>query len=183
MKTTTAEQTDIKSKILIVIENDNFGDDAERETTEDINILVNELNIFCEVINRDYINIVEQEKRYESSKEDYKNSIQIEAKGYSQSDWQTYTLYYNEKELKTPQERMYFSDLVKHLERSFTHNNNYFVNKHEVVTIDGKEYKGEAEDITTFAITNKEFPESEDVKAEYLSIYGEDFDKIEIKID
>ena len=48
---------------------------------EDINHLVNELNVYCEIKNKDYTNIVEQQKRYISNIEDYKNSIVIEATG------------------------------------------------------------------------------------------------------
>jgi Lhr-like helicase len=178
---TTVKNTEIKKETLIVIENDIYGENAEQETAEDINYLVNELNVFCELKNSNYINIVEQEKRYSSSKEDYKKSIQIEAKGYCQSDWQTYTLYYKLNGSK--QHKAYLKSLIQHLERSFTHKNNYCVNKYDVVTIDGKEFKGESEDHTTFSITNVEFPKVEDVKAEYLSIYGEDFDKIQININ
>lgn len=178
---TAVKETEIKKETLIVIENDYFGDDAELETTEDINNLVNELDVFCELKNGEYINIVEQEKRYSSSKGDYKKSIQIEAKGYSQGEWQTYTLYYKLDGSK--KQKTYLESLIQHLERSFTHDHNYCVNKYEVVTIDGKEFKGESEDYTTFCITNIEFPEEEDVKAEYLSIYGEDYDKIEINIE
>jgi len=181
MKTATKEN--VKTTTLIVIENDYNGDTAEQERTEDINLIVNEINVFCEISNRDFINIVEQEKRYAGEKEDYKNSIQVNAKGYSQSDWQDYTLYYNEKELKTPQQRMYFSDLVKHLERSFTHNNNYQANQFEVVEIDGKKFKGESEEDYYFSITHDEFPDKEEVKKSFTEIYGEDFDKIEININ
>ncbi|MFK5981494.1 MAG: hypothetical protein QM499_01170 [Flavobacteriaceae bacterium] len=179
--TTTA--TEIKKEILIVIENDYNGDTAERERTEDINLIVNDIDVFCEIQNTSFINIVEQEKNYAGEKEDYKNSIQIEAKGSSQSDWQTYILYYNEKELKTPQQRIYFSDLVKHLERSFTHNNNYFASSYEVVEIDGKIFKSEAEDGSCFSISHDEFPDEEEVKKTYLEIYGSKFDKIEININ
>ena len=172
----------MKKHTLITIENDYHSTTANDFWKEDINYLVNELNLCCEIKNSNYINIVEQEQRYSSNKEDYKNSIHVEAKGYSQGDWQNYVVYYNEKELKTPQQRTYFSSLLKQLEKTFTHKNNYQVGKCIVVTIDGEEYKGEDYDYTTFCIDHVEFPEEEDIKEAYISIYSKDFDKIQINV-
>ena len=169
-------------KTIIKIQNDNFGNLSSETYKEDINYLVNELNVFCELKNNDYINIVEQEKRYISDENDYKNKIAIESKGYSQSDWQKYILHYNENELKTPKERMYFSDLVKQLERTFTHQNDYFVEKFERTKINGKEFNSNPYDVTTFCILHTEFPNKEDVLNEYNSIYGFDYDEAIIDI-
>ena len=39
---------------------------------EDINNIVNDINVYCEIENNSFYNIVEQEKRYISNKEDFK---------------------------------------------------------------------------------------------------------------
>mgnify|MGYP000178999180 CR=1 FL=1 len=150
---------------------------------EDINHLVNELNVYCEIKNKDYTNIVEQQKRYISNIEDYKNSIVIEATGYSQGDWQTYILHYNQNELKTPMQKTYFESLLNQLKRSFTHFNDYYCQKYEYMEIDGKKYiEKESFDSTALVIDYLEFPNEEEVKQEYISMYGIDFDTIEINI-
>ena len=168
-------------KTIIEISNDYNSDFCYQTKVEDINYLVNELDVFCELRNTNYINIIEQEKRYNSEKQDYKNKIIINAKGYSQSEWQDYILYYNEKELKTPKDRMYFSNLVKHLEREFTHQNDYITKKYEQTKIDGKIFNSEPYDYTCFYIDDIEFPNNEDIIKEYIGLYGEDFDKFIIE--
>lgn len=170
-------------KTIIRISIDYVSHFAYESKIEDINYLVNEINVFCEIKNRDYTNLIEQEKRYHSEKEDYKNKIIVNAKGYSQSDWQVYVLYYNEKELKTPKDRMCFSDIVKHLERTFTHQNSFFVEKFDKTEINGKAFNSDPYDYTSFAIDHIEFPNDDDILKEYTSIYGEDFDEFIIKSD
>ena len=170
-------------KTIIKITNDYNSDLAYQLKVDDVNCIVNEISVLCETKNNNYINLIEQEKRYSSEKEDYKNKIIIEAKGYSQSEWQTYTLYYNEKELKTPQHRMYFSDLIQNLERSFTHHNDYSVEKFEQTKIDGKIFNAEAHDYTSFCITHTEFPKNNDIIEEYKAIYGTDYDTYIINND
>ena len=41
---------------------------------DEINYLVNNIDIFCEIKNDKFYNIVEREKNYHSSKEQYKNN-------------------------------------------------------------------------------------------------------------
>ena len=163
-------------KTIIKISKDYYSDLAYQSKVDDINTIVNEIDVLCEIKNDKFINLIEQEQRYSSEKEDYTNKIIIEAKGYSQSDWQTYSLYYNEKELKTPQHRMYLRDLIQHLERSFTHNNDYFVEKYEQTKINGVVFNAEPHDHTSFSIAHTEFPENNDIIEEYRSIYGADYD-------
>lgn len=171
-------------KTLLRITKDNYTNSSYEYFIEDINYLVNELNVFCEVKNKNYSNIIENNKRYQSSIEDYKNKISIEATGYCQGDWQKYILHYNENELNTPQQRMYFASLIKQLKRSFTHFNDYFCEKFEYIESDGKKYiQDESFDSTGFVIDNIEFPSEEDVQNEYVAMYGIDFDTIEININ
>ena len=65
---------------------------------DDLYNLVNDIDIFCEVKNNNYENIVEDVKKYESNKEDYKNQISVNSIGYVQSEWQEYIIYHNLKE-------------------------------------------------------------------------------------
>ena len=171
-------------KTLVRISTDYFSNLSDDLYKEDINFLVNELNVCCNVDNNHFINIAEQEKRYNSSPEDYTNKITIEAKGYSQNEWQVYTLCYNENELQTNEDKARFNGLIEQLKKTFTHRNDYFCEKLEYTEIDGKKFiNPEPFDMTSFSITNIEFPNKEDIKEIYVSIYGEDFDEIEINID
>ena len=171
-------------KTLLKISKDNFSNLSYDMFIEDVNYLVNELNVHCEVKNNNYINIVEQQKRYVSNSDEYNNHVVIEARGYSQSEWQTYILYYNEDELNTPMHKSYFESLIKQLERSFTHFNEYYCEKFEYIESNGKQYiENESFDSTCFCIDNIEFPSEEDVKQEYIGIYGIDYDTIEININ
>ena len=166
----------MEKKILLKIEADYFSGSAHDLYMEEINELINEINIFCVVKNNRYNNIVEDLKKYSSEIEDFTKNVLVNAKGYSQGDWQTYIIYYND-----------YSDsldrLIKILKKTFTHKNDYFVNKYEVVTVDGEEYTSAVVDSTSFSIIDIEFPETEDIIAEYNFMYGADYDKIEVEIN
>ena len=166
----------LEKKILLKIEADYFSGSAHDLYMEEINELINEINIFCVVKNNRYNNIVEDLKKYSSEIEDFTKNVLVNAKGYSQGDWQTYIIYYND-----------YSDsldrLIKILKKTFTHKNDYFVNKYEVVTVDGEEYTSAVVDSTSFSIIDIEFPETEDIIAEYNFMYGADYDKIEVEIN
>jgi hypothetical protein len=76
-----------------------------------------------------------------------------------------------------------FENLCEQLGRTFTHKNDYWCEKFEYMEVDGKMFiSPEPYDCTSMSVTHIEFPKEEDIKAEYISIYGEDFDKIEINI-
>ena len=167
----------MKTKTEIEINIDNFGSLSYEYFKEAINELVNEMDLLCEVKNDKFINIVEDEKRYHSNKEDYKNTFTVSAKGYSQSDWQEYIIYTNEDE-----ESNNMVVLREHLKKSFTHFNDYSVNKYDIKTIEGEENRGEAYDYTTFCINYIDFPTNEEIEREYLAIYGKDYDSININI-
>jgi len=172
-------------KTLLKITKDYYSESSYENFKNDVNYLVNELRVYCSVANNSFNNIVEDGKKYKTlSYGDFSNKIEIEAKGYSQCEWQLYILSYNEDELNTPQKRMYFSSLVKQLERSFTHFNDYFCEKFEYTEIEGKKFiSSESYDSVGFGISHIEFPEIEDVKKEYDNIYGVDYDYIEILND
>ena len=166
-------------KTIIRITTDYNSDLSNNYFKDEVNYLVNEVvNCYCEVKNEKYINIVEEEKNYISSKEDFKNKTIIESTGYSQSDWQTYVLYHDLDENNEDLKR-----LIKELERSFTHFNDYAVEKFEQETINNKPFNSEPFDYTEFSIRHIEFPKKEDVLKEYIEIYGKDFDEAIIEID
>ena len=166
-------------KTIIKISTDYHSTLSHDEFLENIENIVNDgLDCFCEIKNDNLINVVEEKKNYFSAKEDYKNKTIVEAKGYSQGDWQTYTIYHNEKEGSNN-----LSMLVEELEKTFTHQNDYFVENFEQTEINGKKFNSEPHDYTSFCIRHIEFPEKEDVLKEYIEIYGEDYDECIIKID
>jgi hypothetical protein len=164
-------------KTIVKISNDYGFSFAHESKVEDINYLANEINVFCEIKNHNYTNIVEREKRYHSEKEDYKNKVIINAKGYSQSDWQDYVLYYNEEEITTPQDKACFNALVIHLKRTFTHQNDYIAESFDQIEIDGKIFKSDPYNRDHFCIDHIEFPSDEEISNEFTSIYGDDYYK------
>ena len=169
-------------KTLVKITPDHNSTASYDAFKADINCLANELNIFCEIKNNDFINIIEEQKRYVTEKDEYTDSIVIDATGYSQSDWQTYTIHYNKKEIEGEIKKAYFYALIKELKRSFTHFNDYFCEKFEYIeTKKGKlAVVNEPYDFVTICVDTVEFPTKENIETEYLEIYGKDFDKIEI---
>ena len=108
-------------KTILRITNDIYSTLSYDMFIEDITYLVNELNLFCKIANNSMVNNVEDKKLYLSSESEYTDKLIVEAKGYSQGDWQEFTLYYNEADLKDKQKKAYFESLVTQLERSFTH--------------------------------------------------------------
>lgn len=165
-------------KTIIRITKDNFSTLSYDMWKEDINYLVNEIDLICKVKNDRFNNIVEDEKNYLGEISDYKNKSIVDAIGYSQSEWQTYILYHNLKE-----DDNLLNQLIEQLKKSFTHFNDYFVEKFEQEEINGKKFNSEPFDYTSFCINHIEFPEKNDVLKEYNEIYGIDYDKVIIEED
>lgn len=166
-------------KTVIRITNDYNSNEAYEDFINSVSSLLEEApKVFCEVSNDQFQNNVERLKNYHSDPSEFRNKTTFTAKGYSQGDWQTFTLYHNCKE-----DNQYFSALVEELKKSFTHMNDYFVEKFERAEIDGKTFDAEPYDYTGFSIRHIEFPESEDVKEAYIECYGGDFDECIIDIE
>ena len=150
---------------------------AHDEWCEDINYFANEIQVHCSTSNSDYINQVSEHQTYTPSKADLPKVKRIEAHGYCQSEWQEYKLRYacedDDKNLVA---------LIRLLERTFTHKNDYYVEKFERDEIDGKNFDADPHDFTGVSITHIEFPDKEDVLAAYIDQYGKDFDEYEITI-
>ena len=165
----------MKKQTVIRINNDYMSTLAYDGRNQDIAYLVNEeLEVHCTVANKQFLNPVKTDR----SNEKFKHVKTITAKGYSQGDWQEYTLRFNCSE-----DNQYLKQLITHLERTFTHQNNYMVEKFERVEIDGKTFDADPHDFEHFYIDHIEFPEKEDVLKAYIDIWGEDFDEFEINID
>jgi flagellin-like hook-associated protein FlgL len=158
-------------KTVIEITNDYYSNNSYDYYKEELQELYSQIDVLVTVANNDYNNLLESDK----DKEDYKHTLQVDAKGYSQSEWQTYTIYYNDNED--------LEYLVSLLEKSFTHFNDYIVSKFESQEINGKEFSAEPHDYTNFSISNIEFPEKEDVLKAYTDMYGKDYDKVIVNID
>jgi len=168
----------MKEQIKIVIENDYYGEGSNMSYHDEIDYFVNEMNIFAEIRNNNYNNIIEEAKRYSSDKEDYDSHIVVGSKGYSQGDWQDTIIYYNKDEVSEND----LSNLTLLIERMFTHKHDYSVTKYSVIEYNNKKYET-IEDYTSFCITNTEFPNKEDIMKEYDAIYGEDYDLFEINAE
>ena len=145
---------------------------------DEINYLVNNIDIFCEIKNDKFYNIVEREKNYHSSKEQYENKTVVESIGYSQRDWQTYVLYHNLK-----QNNKDLICLCNELKKSFTHFNDYNAGIIKRTEIGGILYESENIDSFSFCIRYIEFPDKKDILQAYNNEYGINYDKYEIYID
>ena len=166
-------------KTVIRISTDYNGYGSYEDRNENISNLVNEgMEVHCEVVNNRLINIVEDVKNYQTSKDDFKKVTTVTATGYVQGDLQDYRLYHNEEEGSND-----LTLLVEELKKTFTHHNNYLVEKFEREEINGKNFDAEPHDYTTFHIRHIEFPSEEEILEEYLAIYGKDYDDVELCID
>lgn len=168
----------MNTQIKISIENDYNSENSFDYWNNEIENVLTELDLYCEVKNSRFINPLENNNKTKDKK-DYKNKFFIDAFGYSQSDWQTYSIYYNRKDTNLN----YFNELINLLKKSFTHKNDYIITKTEVVTINNKTFESDAIDYTTFSITDIEFPDANEIEKCYIEWYGKDFDIIEINID
>lgn len=167
-------------KTVIRISTDYNGDCSIQERNDNIYNLVNDggIQVHCEISNDRIVNIVEDIKNYSTNREDFKNVTIVDAVGYSQGDWQQYSLYHNEDE-----DSQELGWLVDELKKSFTHYNDYIVEKFDREEINGKNFDADPHDYTSFCVRHIEFPDKEDVLKEYIAIYGEDYDEVEICID
>ena len=163
---------------ILKIKQDFNGDLSYQYFTDEINYLVNEIDVYCEIKNNEFINIVEKEKNYNSSKEQYKNKTIVEASGYSQGDWQTYVLYHNLDQ--TNIDLIYLCDELK---KTFTHFNDYTAEIIKRTEIDGILYESESIDNFWFCIRCVEFPDQNDILEAYNDIYGINYDSYEININ
>ena len=161
-------------KTIIEITNDYNSTNSYDLYKENLQELTKDMDIYVTIENNLYINPI-TENYGEVENFDYK--LIVSAKGYSQSDWQVYNIYHNNKEDES------LEYLIELLERSFTHFNDYFVSKFDRQEINSKDFNAEPHDYTSFSITDIEFPSEEDVIKTYNDIYGKDYDEVIVSID
>jgi len=165
-------------KTIIEIKNNYDGDGAYHEFIDEVSFFVNEIELHCEVSNDRFTNIVEQQKNYFTDKSKFKHKTVVEAKGYSQGDWEEYTIFHNE-----PKDSTMLQGLVDELEKTFTHMNDYVAEVYEQTEVDGKIFNAEPHEHIYFSIRHTEFPEKDDVLSEFDSLFGLEYDEITINID
>jgi len=169
----------METKTVIRITNDYQSTGAYDDFIEQVGQLVNEyVDVHCEVRNTDFTNVVETQQLNQVDRESFKNTTTFSARGYSQSDWQEYTLRYNCED-----DNIYLLQLIEELKKSFTHMNDYSVEKFERVEIEGTVYDAEAHDFTGIHIRDIEFPETEEILNTYTDYYGKDYDEVIIDVN
>lgn len=146
---------------------------------EDISYLLTKLDLCCEIKNNSFVNIIEELQTTKNYSNNYKDNLIVNAVGYSQSDWQKYTIYYNKDDVN----KSYLKQLIKLLEKSFTHLNDYIAYVDELVTIDNKTYSSESTEYLGFCVNQIEFPQSENIIKEFKEQYGIEYDIIECTIN
>tara|TARA_R110000744_G_scaffold2511_1_gene10019 strand:- start:234 stop:737 length:504 start_codon:yes stop_codon:yes gene_type:complete len=163
-----------KKRVVVEISNDIMGCDSWDMYKEDIKCLAEDLDISVNNGNIKMENILKQKENIGGN---YSNHIIVDCIGYSQGDWDSYAISYNIENQKEVDE------IVKELKKLFTHKNDYCVNKYDVITIDGEEFKGEVYDYTWFSIMHIEFPSEKEVINYYSENYGKDYNEIIININ
>tara|TARA_R100001377_G_C3139861_1_gene92273 strand:- start:137 stop:607 length:471 start_codon:yes stop_codon:yes gene_type:complete len=130
--------------------------------------LSNDLDIVVQNTNREMMNILEHK---DTNVDGYVQSIQIECKGYSQSDWDTYTIHYNQMTAD-------LEILIEELSRVFTHKHDYFIQEVEVLD-SGHEL---VVDQHTIFINHIEFPTKLDI-LEQIESNGIEYDKLKFNLN
>jgi hypothetical protein len=136
-------------KKILNVKNDYDSGNSFEFYKEDLLNLFNELDVYVENTNTDFYSVFKNK----NNKDSYKNKITVECKGYSQSDWDRYVIYYNaiNDNIKL---------LAKELKKLFTHKNDYVIKEIEMLN------SGHSKIIEHhyFSIMNVEFPEKEDIE-------------------
>jgi len=169
----------MEKKTVIRITPDYQSTGAYDDFIEQVGILVNEyVDVHCELSNTKFINVVAEQQLKQVDSKSFKNTTTFSATGYSQSDWQEYTLRYNCED-----DNMYLLQLIEELKKSFTHMNDYSVEKFERVEIEGTVYDAEPHDVTSIYIRDIEFPEDKEIVKAYTDCYGKDYDEVIVDVN
>jgi hypothetical protein len=163
----------INTKVVIKKDyNSNLSYDIRNQN---IGYLLTELDLYCEIKNNSFVNIIKELQATNAYNNNYTDKLIINAVGYSQSDWQEYTLHYNKDEIN----KAYLKQLIKLLKKSFTHLNDYIAYVNELVTVDNKTYSSVNTECFGFCVNQTEFPESESIIKEFNEQFGIKYDTIE----
>ena len=124
---------------------------------EDLNEYIQSLDVFIETNNRQFsIDTIRNQRKtideFDITNEGDAQCISLDAKGYVQSEWESYWVYYKctDKEV---------SPLIEHLKKTFTHRNDYLLeNVEELITGHSK-----VVDRCVINVDYPEFPELKDI--------------------
>ncbi len=153
-------------KTLVKIEATYDGHSHEMKL-EDIQEAISGIDLYCETSNKRFIDIVNKKV---GEKDDYYYQEVIQAKGYSQGEWQTYNIYHSEDDIDR---------LRTLLERTFTHENDYIASLYHYTEINDVRFVAEdCFDRTMFSVDDIEFPEKEDIIKRYEEIEGKNYDEL-----
>ena len=113
--------------------------------------------------NSNYLNVLPTD----GDEDDYINTITIECTGYVQSEWDTYTIWYNKltDDIKL---------LAEELKKVFIHKSEYYLQ--EIEELDS----GHSKVIDTYGliISDVEFPDEEDIEKEIKEQYNLKYDEL-----
>lgn len=175
------EVTQNKTKVKVTIENDYNSQHSHDSWIEEISEFVNNQDtspIVAVTQNNRLNNVIEDAKNYNTDIATLNKCFTVIAKGYSQAEWQETKVWH--KEGLTKKDIEYLTNL---LQRQFTHKNDYWISKSDVITQDGRKYESEVYDCTPLTIDYIEFPEEKDIIKAYNESYGIDYDILEVNVD
>lgn len=144
-------------KIKLEVKND-YDSNYSWELYEDnLHDLLDGLDVKVENSNSRNSNILEKVNSYKKGVE-YKNYIDVSCKGYSQSDWDDYKIYFDYSNGEEEFSRV--EDVAKELQKLYTHKNDYWVQQIEVLD------SGHTKHLLSFqfSILDIEFPNNSDIK-------------------
>ena len=147
--------------IELVVEEDYNSGFAFDLYKEDVLNCAEDLDIIVKNKNTQYSHILKDHDKVVSM--DYKYKKNIECIGYSQGEWDTYTIYYKEWNDQT----QLLADLLKNI---FTHKNDYSVYVNEIIDHEHSKLV----DRFGFSITDQEFPDHDRIRKE-IEQYSLDF--------
>ena len=144
-------------KIKLEVKNDYDSDCSWMLYVEDLHYLLEGLDVRVENSNSRNSNILEKVNSYKKGVE-YKNYIDVSCKGYSQSDWDDYKIYFDYSNGEEEDSRV--EDVAKELQKLYTHKNDYCVQQVEVLD------SGHTKPLLSFqfSILDIEFPNNSDIK-------------------
>ena len=164
-------------KIRLEVKNDydsRYSWDLYKDNLED---LLDGLDVRVENSNSRNSNILEKVNSHRKGVE-YKNCIDVSCKGYSQSDWDEYKIYFDYSNEEFDEFNRYshycrVEDVAQELEKIYTHKNDYRV--HRIEVLDSGHTK--TLDSFSFSILDVEFPENKDIK-DRIDDQGIEYDEI-----
>lgn len=158
----------MKKTIELRVSNDYDSGYAHEIYREQLMELSEDLDIAVHNSNRRMGSILPNKKTYTDG---YVQSIVVGCTGYSQSEWDEYTIHYN---VMTAD----LSMLIEDLEKLFTHKHDYMVKEIEILD------SGHELGLETYVIniSHIEFPDKKDV-LEAIEDQGIEFDNIKFNIE